>query len=57
MSRQVSLPLGDSFNVANANLGDVRPLRPNRMADLQLEYVQRLRALKAVDEMLDALGE
>lgn len=57
MSRQVSLPMGDSFNAVNANLGDVKPLRPTRMADLQLEYVQRLRALKAVDEMLDALGE
>ncbi len=52
---QVQLPLGENWNVTDLNLG--RPTRTPSKELLRNLYLQRLRALRGIDEMLDTLGK
>lgn len=52
---QVQIPLGENWNVTDLNLG--RPTRTPSKELLRTLYLQRLRALKGIDEMLDTLGK
>lgn len=55
---QIRMPKGANFGVPNPNIPmEVDDMTPDFVAQLEFHYLQRLRSLRAVDEMLDAVGE
>ncbi len=52
----MTVPRGDNWGKTDPNLYDAPRLRPRQLEKLQYQYLERLRALRTIDEMVDALG-